>query len=680
MTSQAPYGTWPSPIDARTVAAHDGRPEFLGSVGEELWWTEPRPEEGGRRALLRCAADGQPATSVLPAPWNVRNRVIEYGGLPWAGAPRAQGGPLVVFTHFADGRLHAFEPDAPDAEPRPLTPLSDLTDSGLRWCDPVVLPERGEVWCVMEEFTGEAPTELRRLLAAVPLDGSAAEDRTRVRELTGDGDRFVTGPRLAPQGHRVAWLAWDHPAMPWDGTRVMTARISDDGTLGTPRAVAGGPEESVAQVEFDHDGSLLIATDASGWWNLARVDVEAAEAAEAAEPGRGPTLPRVPLCPREEEFAGASWKIGQRWFAPLSGGLVAALHGKGAQRLGVLDPRTGELVDAAGPWTEWAASLAVVDSRVVGIAAGPRISHEIVELDTRTGHTVVLAARHEDHVDPAYYPEPQIRTFTGPGGRDIHAHLYPPHHPERTAPEGELPPYVVWVHGGPTSRSPLVLDLEIAYFTSRGIGVAEVNYGGSTGYGREYRNRLREQWGVVDVEDCAAVARTLADEGTADAARLAIRGGSAGGWTSAASLTSPLAEGVYACGTISYPILDLTGWATGETHDFESQYLESLVGSLAQVPGRYRERSPVNGAQRVAAPFVLLQGLDDVICPPVQCDRFLELVKGRGVPHAYLAFEGEGHGFRRADTIVRAVEAELSLYSQTFGLGRDDIPQLELRS
>ncbi|MDJ1132696.1 LpqB family beta-propeller domain-containing protein [Streptomyces iconiensis] len=672
MTKQAPYGTWPSPIDARLVAAHDGRPEFLGAVGGELWWTEPRPEEGGRRALMRLAADGRgPAASVLPPPWNVRNRVIEYGGLPWAGTPRGEDGPLIVFTDFADQRLYAVEPDAPDgAAPRALTPLSTVTDGGLRWCDPVIVPELDEVWCVLEEFTGEGPTELRRLLAAVPLDGSAARDRARVRELTGDTDRFLTGPRLSPDGQRLAWIAWDHPAMPWDGTRVRTARVTEEGTLTGLREVAGGAAESVVQAEWAYDGSLLIASDASGWWNLQRIDVAAAE--------RGEDVRAVPLCPREEEFAAGIWKIGQRWFAPLPNGLVATLHGRGAQTLGVLDPETGELVDTAGPWTEWAASLAVIDSRVTGVAASPRSSSEIVELDTRTGHTLVLASRHEDHVDPAYYPEPQIRTFTGPDGREIHAHIYPPHHPEYTAPDGELPPYAVWVHGGPTSRAPLVLDLEIAYFTSRGIGVAEVNYGGSTGYGREYRNRLREQWGVVDVEDCAAVARTLAEEGTADPARLAIRGGSAGGWTSAASLTSPAAEGVYACGTISYPILDLEGWALGETHDFESHYLESLVGPLAETRARYRERSPLHGAHRVTVPFLLLQGLDDVICPPVQCERFLEEVQGRGVPHAYLAFEGEGHGFRRADSIVRAVESELSLYTQTFGLVRDDIPSVEL--
>jgi dipeptidyl aminopeptidase/acylaminoacyl peptidase len=234
---------------------------------------------------------------------------------------------------------------------------------------------------------------------------------------------------------------------------------------------------------------------------------------------------------------------------------------------------------------------------------------------------------------------------------------------------------VIWAHGGPTSRSPLVLDLEIAYFTSRGIGVAEVDYGGSTGHGREYRNRLREQWGVVDVEDCAAVALALADEGTADRARLAVRGGSAGGWTAAASLT---ATDVYACGTVIYPILDLTGWGTGETHDFESQYLESLIGPLSEVPDRYAERSPVEHADRVTAPFLLLQGLDDVICPPVQCERFLARMAGRGVPHAYIAFEGEGHGFRRAETMVRVLESELSLYAQVFGLESPGVPTLEL--
>ncbi|MFI0774619.1 prolyl oligopeptidase family serine peptidase [Streptomyces sp. NPDC021212] len=868
-TATAPYGTWPSPIGANLAASHDGHPEYVGTVGPEVWWTAPRPTEGGRRALIRRRADGT-EEPVLPPPWNARSQVMGYGGTPWAAAPRPSGGPLVVFVHFADQRLYAYEPDAPAATPpRPLTPVSEVGE-GLRWADLRLPPDRGEVWCVLEEFTGERPTDVRRVIAAVPLDGSAAEDRTRVRELTDARHDFVTGPRLSPDGRRVAWIAWDHPRMPWDGTVVMVADVPDvpaDGPFREARAVLGGPEESIPQIDWAPDGALLATTDRTGWWNLHRLPprVPAAagphvgagaapgpgsDAAPGAGAGRGPTAGSVAaaglgpgavpgpgadagrgdaagpgvdagcgptagsvaglgadaaseggearvaaagpgvgagpesaaesrraagwgptagstaaagswaeaglgadvgsepetapgpsaaraaagpgadvasepaagpgaggvpepaagsgpsaggvaaaghgppaergaaagagqgagargVCPRQEEFGGPLWKLGHRWFAPLDGGLIAVLHGRGAQTLGILDPETGELADVAGPWTEWEPTLAVDGDRVVGVAASPRSGHEVVELDTRTGRARVIGSAHTDPVDPAYYPEPQVRTFTGADGREIHAHLYPPHNPGHTAPPGELPPYVVWAHGGPTGRAPLVLDLEIAYFTSRGIGVAEVNYGGSTGYGRAYRDRLRERWGVADVEDCAAVAGALADEGVADRARLAIRGGSAGGWTAAVSLT---AIRLYACGTVIYPILDPAAWATGETHDFESRYAESLIGPVAEVPDRYRERSPLHRVDRITAPFLLLQGLDDTICPPAQCERFVAAMAGRGVPHAYLTFEGEGHGFRRADTMVRALEAELSLYAHAFGLSVPGVPDLELRT
>lgn len=642
------YGSWPSPIDASLAAAHDGHPEYVGFVGDEAWWTEPRPTEAGRRTLVRRRADGS-EESVLPAPWNVRSRVIEYGGQPWAGTMR-EDGPLIVFVNFTDQRLYAYE----GGEPRPLTPLS-LVGGGLRWVDPQLHLERGEVWCVLEEFTGDGPTDVRRVVAAVPLDGSAEQDRDAVRELTDGRHQFVTGPRVSPDGRRAAWLAWDHPRMPWDGTELMLADVTGDGTLHGARSAAGGTDESIAQVDWAADGSLLYSSDRTGWWNLYR-------------DGR-------PLCRREEEFGGPLWKIGRRWFAPLADGLIAVVHGRGATALGILDPETGEVVDTAGPWTEFASNLAANGSRVLGIAASPRSAYEVVELDARTCRARVIGDAHDDPVDPMYYPEPQIRTFNGPAGREIHAHIYPPHHPACIASGDELPPYVVWAHGGPTDRAPLVLDLQIAYFTSRGIGVAEVNYGGSTGHGRAYRNRLREQWGVVDVEDCAAVALALADEGTADRDRLAIRGGSAGGWTAATSLTS---TGVYACGTILYPILDLAGWSAEGTHDFESQYLETLVGPYAEVPARYAERSPTEHADRITAPFLLLQGLDDVVCPPAQCERFLARMEGRRVPHAYIAFEGEGHGFRRADTMVRVLESELSLYAQVFGLNPPGIPTLEL--
>ncbi|WP_381792363.1 prolyl oligopeptidase family serine peptidase [Streptomyces niveus] len=670
MEQPKPYGSWPSPIDAALAASHDGRPEFVGTVGDEVWWTEPRPAEEGRRALVRGRNDGR-EESVLPAPWNVRSRVIEYGGKPWDGAVRADGSTLVVFAHFPDQRLYAYEPDG-DAPPRPLTPAPPpdgrLTGT-LRWADPQVRLDSGQVWCVLEEFTGEAPTDVRRVVAAVPLDGSAADDRGAVTELSDDRHRFVTGPRVSPDGRHVAWIAWDHPRMPWDGTELLLADVTGAGAFEGVRTVAGGPEESVAQTDWAADGSLLYVSDPGDWWQLHRLRLDASAPLGVSAPAR--LSPAV-----EEEFGGPLWKVGLQWFRPMDDGMIAVVHGKGSTTLGILDPETGQLADAAGPWTEWAATLAVRGTRVVGVGASPRSAYEIVELDTTTGRARVIGSAHDDPVDPVYYPEPQIRTFTGPDDREIHAHIYPPHSPDHSLPGDELPPYVVWAHGGPTSHSPLVLDLEIAYFTSRGFGVAEVNYGGSTGYGREYRERLREQWGVVDVEDCAAVARALADEGTADPARLAVRGGSAGGWTSAASLTG---TDVYACGTVIYPILDLSTWAEDGTHDFESRYLESLVGPVAEVPARYRERSPINHVDRISAPFLLLQGLDDVICPPVQCERFLERLAGRGIPHAYITFEGEGHGFRRTDTMVRALEAELSLYAQTFGIDRPDVPVLELK-
>ncbi|MBC2876978.1 MULTISPECIES: prolyl oligopeptidase family serine peptidase [Streptomyces] len=675
--SPAPCGTWLSPVDAALVAEHGGRPDFAGWVGDDVWWVAGRPAEGGRRALVRRRPGGGEAVA-LPAPWDVRSRVHEYGGRAWAGTARTGaggGGPLLVFAHGPDQRLYAWEPDGPDPSPRPLTPTSDV-GGGLRWADPVLRPERGEVWCVLEEFTGPGPGDVRRLLAAVPLDGRAAGDRTAIRELTDDRHRFVTGPRLSPDGRRVAWLAWDHPRMPWDGTELRIARVGDGRVAGGEgdrfagadgdrltdvRTVLGGPEEAVAQAEWAPDGTLLAVTDRTGWWNLHRVDPETGRA--------------VNLCPEAQEFAGPLWQLGQRWFVPLAGGPVAVLHGAGAQVLGVLDPETGAVADVAGPWTEWVPALDAHGTRVVGIAAGPAGGYEVVELDGRTGRARVVGAAHRDVVDPAYLPRPEVRTFTGPDGREVHARIHRPRHPERAVPDGELPPFVIRAHGGPTGRTPLALDLGIAYFTSRGIGVAVVDYGGSTGYGRAYRERLRERWGVVDVEDCATVAGALVAEGTADPARLAVQGGSAGGWTAAHSLAG---TDLYACGTMLFPLLDLTAEADGGTHDFESHYTESLIGPRDRVPERYRERSPLRRADRIKVPFLLLHGLDDPVCPPGQSEALARAARGRGVPHAFLAFEGEGHGFRRKETLVRALEAELSLYAQTFGFSAPGVPEVEL--
>jgi dipeptidyl aminopeptidase/acylaminoacyl peptidase len=654
MVTTAGYGAWESPISARIAARHEGRPGWVTATGGDVWWTEPRPTEGGRVALLRHRPDGRTET-VLPPPWSVRSRVHEYGGRSYVALPH---GP-VVFAEYSDQRLCAYDPDGATA-PRPLTP-QPTRPSGLRYVEPQASPAGNEIWCIREECTGPAPTDVVRAIVAVPLDGSAADDPTAVRTLVSD-THFLAGPIASPDGRRLAWIGWDHPDMPWDSTVLRVAEIGLDGTVGSPRTVAGGADQAVVQAAWTDATTLLAVADPEGWWNLYRVDVDS-----AAQP--------VAVCPREEEFGGAMWQLGMTWFLPLPDGRVAAVHGRAATRLGILDPTTGRLDDVVSPHTEWAPTLAMSHGRVVGVAGGPDRAYDVVEVDPGAGEWRALTSSDDDGIDPAFLPVPEARTFTGDGGRDVHANLYPPRSPDFAAPDGEIPPYVVFPHGGPTSRTSMVHDLEIAFFTSRGIGVVEVNYGGSTGHGREYRNRLRESWGVVDVEDCTAVARALVDDGLADPRRLAIRGGSAGGWTTAAALTS---VDDFACGTILYPILDLAGWRTGETHDFESQYLESLVGPWPQTRERYEERSPVNRAEKLAVPFLLMQGMEDEICPPVQCERLLERLAGRGIPHAYVTFEGEQHGFRRQETIVAALEAELSLYGQVFGFEPVGVPVLEL--
>ncbi len=659
MTELAPYGTWASPISAADVAREGGRIGWLDWVGEDLYWTESRPAEHGRVTLMRSQA-GQPAAEVLPAPWYVRSRVIEYGGRAWAGRAAGlagAGGPVLVFANWADQRLYRFEPDRPGST-MPLSP----DGVGMRFADFFIHPERDEVWGVRETSTGPAPTDVHRDIVAVPLDGSAAADPGLVRVLAAS-HHFLAGPRLSPDGARLCWIGWDHPSMPWDETVLCVAEVSA-GQAGQAQVVAGGGRQAVVQAEWAGPRTLLYVSDPAGWWNLYRLPLDGPGAGQAEA-----------LCPREEDFGGALWQLGMRWFAPLADGSVAAVHGGDITRLSILGP-DGVLHDVAAPYTEWAANLAAHGDTVAAVATGTERPPEIVGVDADSREVRLLHATPGGVMDAAYLPKPEARTFRGGDGRDIHANVYPPQNPDFTGPPGEAPPFVVFVHGGPTGRSPLVYDLEIGYFTSRGIGVVDVNYGGSTGHGRAYRERLVHNWGVVDTADCAEVALALAAEGSADRGRLAIRGGSAGGWTTACSLVGE--DVIYRGGVICYPVLDLVADHAGGTHDFESQYLESMVGPWPQAEQVYYDRSPVNHADEIHVPFVLLQGLDDVICPPAQSERLLERIAGRGIPHAYLAFAGEQHGFRQAGTIVAALEAELSFLGQVLGFEPRGVPRLEL--
>ncbi|GAA2055388.1 prolyl oligopeptidase family serine peptidase [Nocardiopsis rhodophaea] len=664
-----PFGTWPSPITATDLARHEGAPNWPVALGEEVWWAEPRPSESGRVALCRTRLDApaRGTETVLPAPWNARSRVHEYGGRAYALLPGTTGA-AVVFSEFSDQRLYLLDPGA-GGEPAPLTPPPD-TPSALRYVEPVISPEGGHVLCVREEHTDDAEAGVRRAIVAVPLDGSAAADPDAVT-VVAVGHHFLACPRISPDGRFLSWIGWDHPNMPWDSTHLRLAELRDGRATGT-RTVAGGADEAVVQAEWADATTLYCVTDPDGWWNPHRVTLDA-DGAVASGPD-----PLVGV--RAEEFGGPLWQLGACWMTPVPDGRIAAVHGTADTRMGLLRPETGEITDVGTPHTEWSGKLALAGAdgtTLVGLAAAPDRPVAVVAVDLRDGSWRELAGGADAATGAVpfadYLPRPEARVFAGPHGREVHANLYPPFHPEVTGPEGEAAPYVVWVHGGPTSRTPMIYDQEIAYFTSRGIGVVEVNYGGSTGFGRAYRERLRGSWGVVDVEDSVSVAQGLVDEGLADPARLAIRGGSAGGFTSAAALAF---SELFRCAAIQFPIVDLAGWRTGETHDFESQYPESIVGPWPSAKDVYARNSPVDHAEDITAPFVLLQGLEDEICPPVQCERFLSRI--RGVPHAYLTFEGEQHGFRREETIRTAIEAELSLYAQVFGF-ETDVPRLELR-
>ena len=637
------YGTWPSPLDAATVAAAGRSPKWVDVHQNSVWWAENRPDEGGRVALLREGPDGP--VEVLPGSWNVRNRVHEYGGRPWLVLGSERGRDIVAFTNWADQRVYLLDGDAP---PRPITPEPSRRH-GLRYADLSPWPDGG-VLCVRETITGDRPTDLRRDLVVVSTDGAVT--------VLGASHHFLGGARLSPDGRHVAWFGWDHPRMPWDGTQLCVAELTADG-LGPHRVLAGGPRESVCQVEWESADTLLALTDPDGWWNLFRIGLDGATSN---------------LAPCAEELGGPLWTFGSRWFAPLGAGRFAVLR---SGRLAVLDEHAGTVTDVATELAVWSADLAVAGTDVVASAGGPRHDLAPVRFDLATGTARPLTQRREV-VDPAYLPEPVERVFDAAGGRRIPALVYRPTNPAHSGPAGSAPPFLVHVHGGPTNRARPLVDLDFAYFTSRGIGVVAVNYGGSSGYGRVFREALNEQWGVVDVMDSAAVATALAEEGVADGTALAVRGGSAGGWTSAASMTT---VDTYRCGTIMYPVLDLTTWTSdgGGTHDFESRYLDGLVGTLPEHAERYRERSPINKIDRLSGPVLLLQGLEDEICPPEQADRFVAGLAGSGVPHAYLTFDGEQHGFRKAETMVAALEAELSFYGQVFGFTPAGVPVLELR-
>jgi dipeptidyl aminopeptidase/acylaminoacyl peptidase len=649
MPQVAPYGEWVSPVDAADIVgvSHPvGGGQF---VGDEVWWLEGRPGEAGRYAVRRAGADGWPE-DVLPPPWNARSRVHEYGGGAWAVA-----GSALVFSEFGDQRLYRL--DEPGGEPRPLTPAPP-TPAAWRYAELQAIGDV-EIWCVRERH-GAGHT-IERDLAAVPLDGSAADDPAAIRSVA-SGSRFLAGARRSPDGRHVAWIAWEHPQMPWDGTELRVAELRADGTCGPSRTLLGSTTESVLQPEWADDVTLWALSDTSGFWNVYRVPIDGA----AAEP----------VGPVAADIGGPLWILGAGRYRALPDGRLLTVRTYGHDTLAVLDPGTGAYADLdLGNQTSVALGP-VRNGRVLLGTGGARTVSGLRVLDLAAG-TLSDVRTAMDHVpDSAYLPNAELMTLAGPQ-REVHAIVYAPQNPDFTAPEGERPPYLALVHGGPTAHAqPAVATSSVlyGYFTSRGIGVVEVNYGGSSGYGRAYRDRLRGQWGIVDVEDTVAAVQALADAGLADRARLAIQGGSAGGWTVLAALTG---SDVFACGVSLFGVADLAA-LTRDTHDFESRYLDGLVGPLPEAAAVYAERAPVNKVDQLSCPVLLMQGLDDPIVAPAQAQRFREALVAKGLPHAYRPYEGESHGFRRRETLIDVYESTLSFFGQVLGFTPPGVPKLEL--
>ncbi|MDI3341244.1 MAG: S9 family peptidase [Sphaerobacter sp.] len=627
----APYGSWESPIGSDLIASAS---IAIGSVtvsGDAVYWLEGRPLEGGRNVLVRRAPDGTTA-DVTPPGFSVRTLVHEYGG----GAYWLHG-DTVFFANFADQRLYRQDPGQ---EPRPITP-EPPAPAALRYADGCVTPDGRLIICVQEEHRSDGAVVNR--LVALPTDGSAAP------RVIAEGHDFYSFPRISPDGTQLAWTTWDHPRMPWDGTDLWVARLEGDGSLSDVRHVAGGPEESIFQPAWSPDGTLHFISDRTGWWNL-----------YALREGSV-----TPLAPMEAEFGVPQWVFGLSTYAFLPDGRIACIYSQhGLDYLGVIASGRPGVQPVATAFTSLGSICAApAGDRVWLIAASAAEAAGVAAIDLTTGHAVVVRRSLTIDLDPAYLSVPGPIAFPTDGGATAYALFYPPRNRDCIGPPDERPPLLVFSHGGPTGQTSSRLNLGIQYWTSRGFAVVDVNYGGSTGYGRAYRERLKGNWGIVDVADCVNAARYLANQGRVDGARLAIRGGSAGGYTTLCALAFTDA---FAAGASYFGVADAAALAR-DTHKFESRYLDGLIGPYPAAEALYRERSALYHADRISCPVILLQGLEDKVVPPSQAEAMVKALAANRVPHAYLTFEGEQHGFRKAESIRRSLDAEYYFYARVLG-------------
>ena len=618
MSTIAPFGSWESPIGAADTVAGIVRFSDIQYDDGTLYWLESRPSEQGRTVLLRRSSDGT-EKELLSDTANVRTMVHEYGGAAYL----ARDGEI-TYSEFTDQRLYRMTCDvATPLTPEPPRPMS------VRFGD-AVCGNDGSIICVRESHSseGEATNELVRIDA----HGGAT--------VIASGSDFYSSPRISPDGKQLAWIEWSHPNMPWDGTRLVVADAADPANR---TVVAGGPDESIVQPEWTADGSLLFVSDRTGWWNLYRSE-------------GGPTTPIIEM---EAEFAGPAWVFGMSWYGLLSGGrVVAAFWEDGEHHLGVIGT-DGQLERIDLDYSSYGYHLTTDgDHTVWFVGTHLKRPSALVEFDVDSGIETVIRSN-PSNVDEAYAPEPRLITFPTTGGEAAHAIYYPPTNPGFEGPDGDRPPLIVDIHGGPTANVYAMFSLETAFWTSRGVGFVDVNYRGSTGFGRAYREKLENEWGIVDVDDAVAAAEYLASVGEVDGDRLAISGGSAGGYTTLAALAF---RDTFSAGASYYGIADIE-MLMGDSHKFESRYETRLLGSDPEV---WRERSPIHSVDQIDVPVALFQGLDDKVVPPNQAVLIAEALEERQIPFVHVEYEGEGHGFRKAENVINSLETELAFYGEVF--------------
>jgi len=635
----APFGSWPSPVTAELIAGATIRLGQIALRGSDVLWSEGRPQEQGRNVLVQRSPDGT-LSDLNPAPYNVRTRAHEYGGGAFVALPDG-----VVFSHYDDQQLYRI--DATGA-PRQLSFEPDQ-----RYADAVVDVQRQRLIAVREDHRAGAVDAVATLVA-IPLDGGAIE-------VLAQGHDFFASPTLSPDGRRLAWLGWDHPNMPWDGNELWLAELEADGTLAAPRRVAGGASESIFQPAWSPRGELHFVSDRSGWWNLYRERDGIVQ----------------PLHPMAAEFGVPQWAFGMSSYGfDARGRIVCCYQQGGVSHLALLDPEGGAFETLPSPYCA-IDGLRVGADFAVFLGASATEPSALLRLDLATRAFEVLRLSSKAQLDAGSLSRAEAIDFPTEGGLRAHAFFYAPTNRAHRGPDGERPPLIVVSHGGPTSATDAAFKWSLQFWTSRGFAVVDVNYGGSSGYGRAYRERLNGQWGVVDVDDSINAARFLIARGDVDPQRVVIRGASAGGYTTLCALTF---RDFFKAGASHYGIGDLEALVR-DTHKFESRYLDRLIGPYPQQRALYRERSPIHHTDRLARPMILLQGAEDKAVPPAQAQTMFDAVAAKGLPVAYLLFEGEQHGFRRAATIKRALEAELYFYGKVFGFTpADAIEPVEIRN